>query len=933
MLFEGGIFAPYAMDDERVFSILSAAVDRGAPVRPADLLHAAIMAGDPGIRAAISHALPADAKADDVLEVIDAYNPPRRESAFDGRAGSFSAEALTALEAFEAAITRNRSNTLESLVLCVLRHLDAEDARMLHVLDVPAAIAALDARTSPAAESAPLFEKVSGRLRSEEFTVVAWQVMERSRVLAVELGHARILPPHCFLALLGETNGIAERLIRLQLAPDVSLARLTDAVAVAFRFAGRAEEEPRLDRQCVSETLTARLADARQVAALWGSERIDTPHLMAALLDGMPGPLASLLEADPFRLDVARMHDHLEQALRQARSQPVWDEPFRLPAELVPSQDLSWLARRGEIQVARHLDAYFEPIARALHRRTRNHVLITGQRGVGTTTLVRELARRAAAGEIGFLAAKRFLLADCRDVVPEDSLDKLRAIIARVSGRTDVVLCLDGLGPLLRGRSSANNKVALRAALREQAVHLVAIADSNDHEDLIAGDAAFLEHFSVIEMAEPAAEQSLDMARAIADSLAEEFGFAIEPAAVERAVSLAVDYVLSEHHPRKAARILRRACEDLDYARAEQASTRKSVSPADVIRVIAEISGLPEAQLAGVGQANATYDEDLRAEVVGQDEAVAAVAQELRLIKAGLVPRGKPASVLLFAGLTGVGKTELAKTLARFYSASKMLRTYTMGNFTERHSVAGITGSPPGYVAYEEGGRVVNDLNADPYCVFLLDEAEKAHPEVWRPFLTLFDEGWVVDQRGVRAFGDRAIFVLTSNAGSETISRMTAAGRPADEIVAAVQAELRDLRHPQSKELVFPPEFLARIQRVIVFKPLDYAAMEGICRKLVARRKADWSRQRGKELAVPERLIGHVAEASHQQNKQSGDREGGRLVEKMLARLIDDRLAVEISRQPDAYRACQRVELSWAQSGVGVTFTEASVAAPGKAAR
>jgi ATP-dependent Clp protease ATP-binding subunit ClpA len=126
--------------------------------------------------------------------------------------------------------------------------------------------------------------------------------------------------------------------------------------------------------------------------------------------------------------------------------------------------------------------------------------------------------------------------------------------------------------------------------------------------------------------------------------------------------------------------------------------------------------------------------------------------------------------VLLFAGMTGVGKTELAKRIAELYSTSKRLTTYAMGNFTEPHSVSGIIGVPPGYVGHEDGGRLINELNADPYSVFLLDEAEKCHPNVWKPFLNLFDEGWIMGHRGVKAHADRAIFILTTNAGDKTIA-------------------------------------------------------------------------------------------------------------------------------------------------------------------
>src|SRR5439155_16189949 len=192
------------------------------------------------------------------------------------------------------------------------------------------------------------------------------------------------------------------------------------------------------------------------------------------------------------------------------------------------------------------------------------------------------------------------------------------------------------------------------------------------------------------------------------------------------------------------------------------------------------------------------------------------------------------------------GKTELAKALARFYSSSKLLQTYTMGNFTESHTVSGIVGVPPGYVGHEQGGRLINDLNSDPYCVVLLDEAEKAHPDVWKPFLNLFDEAWIVDQRGVKAFADRAIFILTTNKGDARIARMSQAGEKPEEIVLAVKEELGEARAKDGQR-VFPSEFLARLQ-VVVFEPLTEQAMAEIARMAVARMSKDWLEKRDKRL-------------------------------------------------------------------------------------
>jgi ATP-dependent Clp protease ATP-binding subunit ClpA len=181
--------------------------------------------------------------------------------------------------------------------------------------------------------------------------------------------------------------------------------------------------------------------------------------------------------------------------------------------------------------------------------------------------------------------------------------------------------------------------------------------------------------------------------------------------------------------------------------------------------------------------------------VLKSDNAVRAVATELSLIKAGMTDPDKPASVMLFVGQTGTGKTELAKALARFYSTSKRLQVYTLGNFVESHSVSGIIGVPPGYVGHHLGGRLVNELNADPYCVFLLDEAGKAHPDVLQPFLNLFDEGWVRDQRGVKAYGDKAIFILTTNVAQRMIADLARTGEPPDQIAEKVKASLSQIRH------------------------------------------------------------------------------------------------------------------------------------------
>ncbi|WP_149829140.1 AAA family ATPase [Streptomyces tailanensis] len=944
-MFSEGIFTPHALLDERSIDILSAATQRcSGTVRPSDILHAAIDSGDQGVLSVLSLTLAEGAQPRHLLETIAVYNPGSRDGQhfdFDGRRERFAAETLAALDRFAAEFAEDRDRLrpvcLELLVACVLEQPDPGDRQFLRILDATAAARALRDQVRVSVEPPPPLLDDTGRLRSEEFSADAWAVLEQAAERAGELGYDRLLPPHCFLALLGETEGLTERLVRLQIPPQLGLAKVAEMLSGAFRLSQHGKDAPPLHRDGLGEPLLAMLAQAQRAAAVWGAEQVDTPHLLDALLEDPPPRLASVFQTDPLRVDLARMRELLAQSVREARTAGPREVAFRLAAGSPPAEDLTWVARTQGIPPARHLERYFDALGRALHRTTDNHVLITGPAGVGSTTLLRELARRAAAGELPFLRRKRLLRVDCRDVPDTESGAKLARIIAHVAGRTDLIVCLDGLGALLRGPGDTHHVLALRSALKERRIHLVGVLSDQEYDDLLAADHVLRELTTRIPMTEPDRNSARDMVQQVADALEAEFGVGIDGRVVDRAVVMSSDFILNQRLPLAAVKVLRRACEDLDYRRTQHGETGAVVTGAgsgsvvtgsvvtteDVVRVIAEVSGVPAEQIAGTGGERIDYEQALGGSVFGQRDAVGVVASELRRIKAGLAgASGGPASVMLFAGLTGTGKTELAKTVASFYSSSKRLVTYPMANFTEAHSVSGIIGSPPGYIGYERGGKLINELNADPYGVFLLDEAEKAHSEVWRPFLNLFDEGWIVDQRGVKAHGDRAIFILTSNAGAEIISRMTREGRPEKEIVAAVKEALLRVGDQSRGGPVFSPEFMARIDRVIVFRPLDLDAMVGICLKTVDKQRAWWLEKREKELVVPESLIDYVARRGHLANEKSGGKEGGRVIGKLLKELIDQPLLLEGERREEEFRRCGRIECVFHSSGPDGPWTE-----------
>jgi ATP-dependent Clp protease ATP-binding subunit ClpA len=563
----------------------------------------------------------------------------------------------------------------------------------------------------------------------------------------------------------------------------------------------------------------------------------------------------------------------------------------------LPVENLTALAHAGRLRPAivalpggngqpSPIERALEAMARGLFRRRCRHVLVTGKRGVGKTTLVRELARRAAQGQPGFLRERRFVSIDGRHVPPENSPALLAAILAGVPDERETVLCLDDLGQLLRGPHNTSNKPVLRAALASASCQVIGILSQWDYDELLASDAEVADLCTRVQLEEPEEELALAIARDAAQVLAGEYRCAIELSAADRAVRLGTAYVWNDAHPAKAIKILERSCEDLDYERSQLAAAAQEITADHVVRTVADLTRIPVETLTGERDLT-DYEALLSASIVGQPEAVQAVASELRLIKAGLNEPGKPASVMLFCGMNGVGKTELAKKLAQVYSASKRLQVYTMGNFVEPHSVSGIIGVPAGYVGHDQGGRIVNDLNSDPYGVFLLDEVEKAHPDVMKPFLNLFDEGWIVDQRGVMAYADRAIFILTSNAGYETVAQMSQAGRPMEDIVEHVKQVLSRCRNERSGQPVLSQAFLARLKRIVVFRPLAEESLYEIARLQWAAIERRWQHRRGRSLQMDEATLRSIARESQRLNEVSNGREGARSIRRLLCDALE----------------------------------------------
>ena len=356
-------------------------------------------------------------------------------------------------------------------------------------------------------------------------------------------------------------------------------------------------------------------------------------------------------------------------------------------------------------------------MARALHRQLPRHLVIRRERGVGAHAVMLELARRSLEGQYPHLSNAQFIRMDCRYVAPEDFRELLHLVLSSAESNPDLIICLDGFGKFLAdGQSQLRSSVLSLVA--KTSCRIVGIVSPQEYDEYFAGRQDIEEVFSHLEILEPSLKSAEKLTKHAANGLVQQYGFSIEDAVIHRAVVLSDNYIPNSRLPSKAIRVLRDVCDDLAFEQLQGKVERNRIDESDIVKRVSEISGIPEETLAGMPD-GVNYLEVLGDRIIGQDHVLEEVSTELGLIRAGMVDAGKPASVMLFVGQTGTGKTELAKQVAQLYSASKRLKTFTLGNYSEPHSVSGIIGVPAGYVGHDQGGRLVNELNADPYSCLL----------------------------------------------------------------------------------------------------------------------------------------------------------------------------------------------------------------------
>ena len=480
--------------------------------------------------------------------------------------------------------------------------------------------------------------------------------------------------------------------------------------------------------------------------------------------------------------------------------------------------NLNQLAKEGKIDplIGRHYEV--ERVIQILCRRRKNNPLLVGEAGVGKTAIAEGLAWRITQKDVPEILAEAqvysldmgALLAGTK--YRGDFEQRLKGVLKSLKDKPNGILFIDeihtliGAGAASGGTLDASN--LLKPALSSGQLKCIGATTFTEYRGIFEKDAALSRRFQKVDVVEPTVQETVDILKGLKSRFEEHHGVKYAVAALQAAAELSAKYINDRHLPDKAIDVI-------DEAGAAQRilpanKRKKTITKTEVEEIVAKIARIPPANVSNDDRGKLkTLERDLKSVVFGQDKALDVLASAVKMARSGLGKEDKPIGSFLFSGPTGVGKTEAAKQLA--YIMGIELIRFDMSEYMERHAVSRLIGAPPGYVGFDQGGLLTEAVTKKPHCVLLLDEIEKAHPDIFNVLLQVMDHGTLTDNNGRKADFRNVIIVMTTNAGAETMNKATIGFTNPRE----AGDEMADIKR------LFTPEFRNRLDAVVSFKALD----------------------------------------------------------------------------------------------------------------
>lgn len=714
----------------------------------------------------------------------------------------------------------------------------------------------------------------------DRFTKRARRVLTLAQEEALRLNHNYIGTEHLLLGLVREENGVAVKVLReLGVEPG-------QVIRAVERTVGRGERAP-FGKPTLAPRTKRVIELAVDEARLMGHHYIGTEHLLLGLVREGEGIAVNVLRGLGINLDRVRTQTARNLLQNQAQSKEKQKKESKTPLVDQLGYDLTAAAEEGRLDpvIGRHNE--IERVIQILSRRNKNNPALIGEPGVGKTAIIEGLAQRIIEGNVPEpLLNKRVLMLDVGSLVAGTMYrgqfeERLKKVIEEIIA-SQSILFIDEVHMLV-GAGAAGSSVdaanILKPALGRGELQVIGATTLDEYRKYIESDAALERRFQPVMVNEPSIEETVEILRGVKARYEEHHKLIITEDAIHSAAHLAARYVPDRFMPDKAIDLIDEAGSrvrmykapyaanlretfmnlkklqkmkdealetqrfddaiDLRYREVElearlnelregwnEAANQPKVTPEDIAEVVAMWTGVPVNRIAGEERERLLEMEKvMRHRIIGQEEPIKAISRAVRRARAGLKDPKRPIGTFMFLGPTGVGKSETAKTLAEFlFGSEEALIKLDMSEFMERHNVSRLVGAPPGYIGYEEGGQLTEAVRRRPYCVVLLDEIEKAHPEAFNILLQIMEDGYLSDAKGRRVDFRNALILMTSNIGAKLIqgaNKLGFAMTKEDEENREQEYESMKAKVMDALKKTFRPEFINRLDGVMVYRSLS----------------------------------------------------------------------------------------------------------------